>query len=139
MVFYLRYLLEVLCDVFDFPFFAHLIDSRFPASINLLHLVNSKPEYVDDILNVLDFIERKRPAFAGFEVFVEHLIATNMKRPHLRRNGGEILCLVDMQPLVLRVVSRFFNREITSGDIDCQSVGNSLEQVGLHEFTTKGR
>ena len=85
------------------------------------------------MLNVLNFIERKRPAFAGFEVFIEHLVATNMKCPYVLWHWREILCFVHVQPFVLRVVSWFFNGKIAGGrPYLLQRLRDSFEQMFLH-------
>lgn len=57
------------------------------SSHHQLHLFNGEDEDVSNILNMLNFMKRKRLAFVGCEIFIEHLVATNMERPDIRRNG----------------------------------------------------
>lgn len=63
--------------------------SRFPAALNALHLVDGETQGINNILDIFDFIEGQRPTLAGFEVFVEHLVAAEVKFPHVLRHGGE--------------------------------------------------
>jgi hypothetical protein len=59
-----------------------LVDSR--------HLLNGEGEDVDDVFDILDFVERERAALAAFQIFVDHLIAADMKIPNNGRHRPKL-------------------------------------------------
>src|SRR5271170_7686699 len=76
--------------------------STLVGGLDLRHLVDREAEAVGDGGDVVDFVERKLPALAGLQVFVDHLVSADVEIPHRLRHGLEKLRLVDRDRLFLR-------------------------------------
>ena len=59
--------------------------------VDLRHLLHGGGKDIDDILYVLDFVERKRSALPALKIFVDDLIAANVEIPNIGRHRREAL------------------------------------------------
>lgn len=68
---------------------------RLVGFVDFLHLGGGEGEAVCDRRNGVDFDKREFPPLSRLQIFVEHLIATNVKVPHPLWHRLEGLRLVD--------------------------------------------
>ena len=110
----------------------------FVGGVDLCHLIDGEGERVGHGGHVIDLVERKLPALAGLQVFVEHLVATDVEIPHRLRHRLERLRLVNRDCLFLRQVVKGFNCVVTLAVILGEPLARKLTQeVRLHEFPAK--
>jgi len=108
---------------------------RFVGGVDLRHLVDGEGKAVGDGGDVIDFVQRKIPPLARFQVFVEHLISADVEVPHGLRHGLEKLRLVDPNRLLVWRVADSLNRVIASTMILGETLARELAQeMRLHEL-----
>ena len=70
-------------------------------SVDLRHLLDGEVENGDDVFDGGDFIEGQGSAFAGFQVFFDDLIATDVEIPNRLRDRRKELGGIDVAIIYL--------------------------------------
>ena len=96
--------------------------------VDLRHLADGEGERVGDFGDVVDLAEQQLPAFAGFEVFVDDLITTNVKVPDRLRHRRELLRRVDGDGLLGLRIAYEVDRVITFAVISGQAAALEIAQ-----------
>ena len=92
--------------------------------INLFHLADGKGQYLYHVVDVFNLIQCQGAPLAGFEVLVEHLIATDSELPYILRHGREISFLVDVKPLFFLGINGLFHLIAAVADVHLRCLGN---------------
>lgn len=113
-------------------------EGTFIGVINFHYLGNGKHQTIGNGAHMVDFIEAERAVLAGFQIFVDHLIAADMEIPHLRRHGRKVTGLVDVNGLLFRRIAHRLHHMFALAVIHRQWPALLLaQQVGVYKAIAK--